>query len=175
MFPVGQSGPGPVGPPSMNNQGWTQQEVKQPMVVASDRSAEPKNNSNSIGLGINLGTVIGGPSSSHSSGGTGSPLSDPNWKVENGNGGTSGEASPPGNGTTIIEGNGGNGATTLLGMSDLGIGFNNSSSQAPGVPTPPEGTKSISPIEAPIFFLPKKTKYWQRRSSYSSACQSCPN
>ena len=68
---------------------------------------------------------------------------------------TSGETSPPGNGKTIIEGNGGNGATTLLGMSDLGIGFNNSSSQAPGVPTPPEGTKSISP-DNPIFFCPRR-------------------
>ena len=61
-----------------------------------------------------------------------------------------------GNGKTIIEGNGGNGATTLLGMSDLGIGFNNSSSQAPGVPSPPaDGTKSISP-ENPIFFCPRR-------------------
>merc|ERR1719361_2474347 len=108
MYPVGNSGPGPVGPPSMNQ------------------------NSNAIGLGINLGTVIGGPSSG-SSGGTGSPLS----------GITSGETSPPGTSKTIIEGNGGNGATTLLGMSDLGIGFNNSTAQPPGAP-PAGGTKSIS-------------------------------
>ena len=99
-------------------------------------------NSNSIGLGINLGTVIGGPSSG-SSGGTGSPLS----------GITSGETSPPGTSKTIIEGNGGNGATTLLGMSDLGIGFNNSASQAPGAPA--GGTKSVSP-ENPIFFCPRR-------------------
>ena len=66
-----------------------------------------QNSNNSIGLGINLGTVIGGPSSG-SSGGTGSPLS----------GITSGETSPPGipgasKTTTLLDANGGNGSNLL--------------------------------------------------------------
>jgi len=124
MFPVGQSGPGPVGPPALNQQ----------------------NSNNSIGLGINLGTVIGGPSSG-SSGGTGSPLS----------GITSGETSPPGipgasKTTTLLDANGGNGSN-LLGMTDLGIGFGgNGGSNSTG------DSKSISPESspAPIFYCPRR-------------------
>eukprot|EP00093_Oithona_nana_P005525 05525.XXX_82924_79887_1 [CDS] Oithona nana genome sequencing. len=118
MFPVGQSGPGPVGPPGINQ------------------------NSNSIGLGINLGTVIGGPSSG-SSGGTGSPLS----------GITSGETSPPGtSNTTLIENNSGNGNTNLLGMGDLGVGFTNSNSNS----NANSNSQRVSPESPPIFFCPRR-------------------
>ncbi len=101
-------------------------------------------NSNSSlgGLGINLGTVIGGPSSG-SSGGTGSPLS----------GVTSGDTSPPGLTSGIAGaaaksligsegtngGNGGNGSNTLVAVGDLGIGFE----------------KRPSP-ENPIFLCPRR-------------------
>jgi eukaryotic translation initiation factor 2C len=118
MFPVGQSGPGPVGPPGINQ------------------------NSNSIGLGINLGTVIGGPSSG-SSGGTGSPLS----------GITSGETSPPGtSNTTLIENNSGNGNTNLLGMGDLGVGFTNSNSNS----NANSNSQRVSPESPPIFYCPRR-------------------
>lgn len=118
MYPVSQAGPGPVGPPSISN-------------------------SNSIGLGISLGTAIGGPSSG-SSGGTGSPLS----------GITSGEASPPGipgatSTKSLLDANGTNGST-LLGMTDLGIGFG-----GPGT-TSSSGSKSISPENPPIFYCPRR-------------------
>ena len=99
-------------------------------------------NSNSIGLGINLGTVIGGPSSG-SSGGTGSPLS----------GITSGETSPPGtSNTTLIENNSGNGNTNLLGMGDLGVGFTNSNSNS----NANSNSQRVSPESPPIFYCPRR-------------------
>ena len=99
-------------------------------------------NSNSIGLGINLGTVIGGPSSG-SSGGTGSPLS----------GITSGETSPPGipgasSTKGLLDANGTNGSG-LLAMTDLGLGFG-------GATTSSSGSKSISPENPPIFYCPRR-------------------
>ena len=87
--------------------------------------------------------MIGGPSSG-SSGGTGSPLS----------GITSGETSPPGipgaSSKNLLDANGGNGSS-LLGMTDLGIGFGGNGSAANS-----GGSKSISPETPPIFYCPRR-------------------